>query len=162
MLSSVNSVWHVCDKDLIDLLLCACQTIPYPIYHAGARQKTSGRVCFICDDPDHIRPNCPHLLDCHLCLRPGHIARNCTALVRIQRDNGKQGRIANLTTNVHGFITVTARVGKEQSPFLVDTGADVSLLSYDVVEANRLVMQRQVARRPLMVDGIRYLDAKAW
>ena len=48
---------------------------------------------------------------------------------------------------------VTARVGKEQRPFLVDTGADVSLLSYDVVEENRLVMQRQVARQSLMVDG---------
>ena len=117
----------------------------------GARQKTSGRVCFICGDPDHIRPNCPDLHDCHRCLRPGHIARNCTALVPIQRDNGKQGRIANLTTN--GSIMVTARVGKGQCPFLVDTGADVSLLSYDVVEANRLVMQRQVVRQPLMVDG---------
>ena len=49
----------------------------------GARQKTSGRVCFICGDLDLIRPNCPHLHDCHRCLRPGHIARNCTALVPI-------------------------------------------------------------------------------
>ena len=48
---------------------------------------------------------------------------------------------------------VTARVGKEQCPFLVDAGVDVSLLSYDVVEANRLVMQRQVARQPIMVDS---------
>ena len=29
----------------------------------------------------------------------------------------------------------------------------MSLPSYDVVEANRLVMQRQVARQPLMLDG---------
>ena len=115
-------------------------------------QKTSGRLCFICGDPNHIRPNYPHLHDCHRCLRPGHVARNCTAQAPVHRGSGKESHVTSLTTNVHGFIMVTAIIGKEKCPFLVDTGADVSLIDYDVVEGNKSAMTRRVARQPVMVE----------
>ena len=43
------------------------------------RKQGSGFFCYICGDPNHIRPDCPHSRDCYRCLKPGHVARDCTA-----------------------------------------------------------------------------------
>ena len=45
------------------------------------RKQGSGFFCYICGDPNHIRPDCPHSRDCYRCLKPGHVARDCTSKV---------------------------------------------------------------------------------
>ena len=47
---------------------------------------------------------------------------------------------------------VTANIGQKPIPFLVDTGADVSLIPYDVVQSNQLPIRRNIVRQPVMVD----------
>ena len=112
------------------------------------------RFCYICGSPEHIRPNCPHIRDCHHCLKPGgHLARNCTAPSPASNrvDQAKEGRVSNLTTA--RLILVRATFYDQNHAFLVDTGADISLLSYSVVEANNLTVRRRMVWQPVMVDG---------
>ena len=47
----------------------------------GARQKTSGRVCFICGDPNYIRPNCPHLSSVSRSKPVGNAEASCSPAV---------------------------------------------------------------------------------
>ena len=61
--------------------------------------------------------------------------------------------MANLSTEVHGLIMVSAVVNGIACPFLIDTGADVSLLPLAVVQRHALPIRRHVARQPVMVDG---------
>ena len=126
-------------------------------YNVGRdrRRNSRRRFCYICGSPEHIRPNCPHIRDCHRCLKPGHLARNCTAPCPATNrvDQAKEGRVSNFTTASHGLILVRATIYDRNYAFLVDTGADVSLLPYSVVETNNLPLRRRMVRQPIMVDG---------
>ena len=48
---------------------------------------------------------------------------------------------------------VTANIEQKPVLFLVDTGAAVSLIPYDVVQSNQLPVRRNIVRQPVMVDG---------
>ena len=126
-------------------------------YNVGRDRRRNSRrgFCYICGSPEHIRPNCPHIRDCRRCLKPGHLARNCTAPCPATNrvDQAKEGRVSNLTTARHGLILVRATIYDRNYAFLVDTGADISLLPYSVVETNNLPLRRRMVGQPIMVDG---------
>jgi hypothetical protein len=61
--------------------------------------------------------------------------------------------VSNLTFSVHGLLLVNGTIEGQETAFLVDTGADVSLLPADVVQKGGLCMQSHVAQQPIMVDG---------
>ena len=122
------------------------------------RKLGSGGFCYICGYPNHIRPDCPHSRDCYRCLKPGHVAGYCTASepvrkVGVESRYDLEGHISNLTTAQHGLILVKPTICRQECSFLVDTGADISLLPYSVVEANHLSAHRHMVRQPVMVDG---------
>ena len=48
---------------------------------------------------------------------------------------------------------VTANIEQKPVLFLVDTGAEVSLIPYEVVQSNKLPVRRNIVRQPVMVDG---------
>ena len=60
---------------------------------------------------------------------------------------------SNLPTAQHGLGLVKATVCRQECSFLADTGADISLPPYSVVEANHLSVLRHMVRQPVMVDG---------
>ena len=89
-------------------------------------------------------------------MRPGHVARNCTAAFPA---SNRGGQITKIATALHGLIMVTANIDQQplSSFFLVDTGADISLIPLDVVQMNHMTVRRNIVRRPIMVDGTTYL-----
>ena len=107
-----------------------------------------GKRCYICGDIEHLRSSCPHFHDCHRCLRPGHVARNCTAASPASK---RGGQITNLATALHGLIMVTPNIDQQPLSFLVDTGADISLIPLDVVQMNHMTVRRNIVRQPIMV-----------
>ena len=106
-----------------------------------------GKRWYICGDINHLRSSCPHFHECHGCLRPGHVAQNCTAAFPASK---RGGQITNLATALHGLYNYG-----DQQPlsFLVDTGADISLIPLDVVQMNHTTAKRNIVRQPIMVDG---------
>ena len=109
-----------------------------------------GKRCYICGDINHLESSCPHFHDCHRCLRPGHVARSCTAASPASK---RRGQITNLATALHGLIMVTANIDQQPLPFLVDTGADISLIPLDVVQMKHMTVRRDIVRQQIMVDG---------
>ena len=84
-------------------------------------------------------------------MRPGHVTRNCTAASPASK---RGGQITNLATALHGLIMVTANIDQQPLPFLVDTGADISLILLDVVQINQMTVRRNIVPQRIMVDGI--------
>ena len=80
----------------------------------------------LCDSWEHLQFNCPYRTHCHRCLQPGHIAKHCEATTPARARRG--GSIATLTTEVRGLILTDLQIRRKTYPFLVDTGADVSLI----------------------------------
>ena len=124
---------------------------------SGRAKPARVRACYICGDPDHLRSACPFRRNCHRCLQPGHVSRACLAPRPVRGESASStaggGQVANLATEVHGLIMVSAVVNGIACPFLIDTGADVSLLPLEVVQRHALPIRRHVARQPVMVDG---------
>ena len=48
---------------------------------------------------------------------------------------------------------VKAKIRDKNYPFMIDTGAEVSLIPFNVVEDYHLQIKSCVARQPVMVDG---------
>ena len=60
------------------------------------------------------------------------------------------GQVANFATEVHGLIMVSAVVNGIACPFLIDTGADVSLLPLEVVQRHALPIRLSGGKFDLM------------
>ena len=97
---------------------------------SGRAKPARVRACYICGDPDHLRSACPFRWNCHRCLQPGHVARACPVRGESASSTAGGGQVANLVTEVHGLIMVSAFVHGIACPFLIDTGADVSVLPF--------------------------------
>ena len=83
-------------------------------------------------------------------MRPGHVAQNCTAASPASK---REEQITNLAKALHRLIMVTANIDQQPLSFLVDTGADISLIPLDVVQMNHMTVRRNIVRQPIMVDG---------
>ena len=91
--------------------------------------------------------------DCTATIPSASIARDSTLPATARKAAGRGGKITNLTTSVHGLLRVKAKIRDKSYPFMIDTGAKVSLIPFNVVEDNHLQTKSCVARQPLMVDG---------
>ena len=116
-----------------------------------SRQNTQETGCFICDSREHLQFNCPYRTHCHRCLQPGHIAKHCEATTPTRARRG--GSIATLTTEVRGLILTDLQIREKTYPFLVDTGAEVSLIPTSIPYEIGLPIRHGCTRRPVMVDG---------
>lgn len=118
------------------------------------RRRPKNGSCYICGDQDHFQFDCPYKDKCHRCWKPGHQARECRAPAPAARQRYTDtGRVSALSALVHGLIIVDTKVGKGSYPFLVDTGAEISLIPAHLAIEEHLKTSQQLPQRPVMVDG---------
>ena len=89
--------------------------------------------------------------DCTATIPNASIARDSTFPATARKAAGRGGKITNLTTSVHGLFMVKAKIRDKNYPFMIDTGAEVSLIPFNDVEDNHLQIKSCVARQPVMV-----------
>ena len=95
--------------------------------------------------------NTPYRTHCHRCLQPGHIAKHCEATTPARAHRG--GSIATLTTEVRGLILTDLQIREKTYLFLVDMGAEVSLIPTSIASEIGLPIRHGCTRCPVMVDG---------
>ena len=109
--------------------------------------------CSICGEDNHTRKFCPRRNHCYRCLKPGHYARDCRANQPSRPSFGK-GRVMVLAVERHGLLRVDVQLGGlGYHPFLVDTGAEISLIPASLASNIKGKINRQLSRQPVMVDG---------
>ena len=89
-------------------------------------------------------------------IRPGHRARECRAAAPTcsQSSHPNTGQFSTLSAAVYGLDdSGTYHVVGTQYPFLVDTGAVISLIPSTVAKEALLKVDQRLPRRPIMVDG---------
>ena len=105
--------------------------------HRGARNSTNAtiksvdRICFRCGSLSHVAssPTCPaKKAECRRCHKIGHFKAVCRSGSTSTKPTGT---ISSLTSNICSVSrpTITAQVNGFPISFIVDTGAEISVLS---------------------------------
>ena len=112
----------------------SCSAINKPVHRSTSKPKpTSNLLCFRCGSENHLANDakCPAKdVTCRTCKKKGHFAAVCKSNVR--------PRVATVLRSTNPQVSAVARIPRpeicveimnRQIPFIVDTGAEVTILS---------------------------------